>query len=212
MRSGLLSVQSDSSTTWSRSARCGSPSRGSMTIGAVQAGLFLEARMAVIPVRAGLLDREAIGECLARRDAVKTETRHAVHRRRQQDAVPVDRTRRRQRVAHAQRDGVALAPAQQRRRQLSVDDGGGAMSAAEIHRRFRRSTDRTRCPTVPPAIRPRATDAARTPRPCRRVRGPARSGDAMGKADHARLHARHIVITLDIATLPAREQAAKRQT
>ena len=58
---------------------------------AVQAGLFLETGMAVIPVRTRLAQVETVAIGFARADAVETHARHAVHVRRQQDAVPVDR-------------------------------------------------------------------------------------------------------------------------
>ena len=51
-----------------------SPSRGSIDDRAVQADLFLEARVRVIPVRAGLVHLEAIGERRARRDAVEADS------------------------------------------------------------------------------------------------------------------------------------------
>ena len=101
---------------------------------AVQADLFLKPRMAVIPVRAGLVHREAVRVRLARRDAHEAQARHAVHVGRQDDAVPVDRASHRQRVADAQRHRVALAPAQQRRRQLAVDDRRATHRAGEIDR------------------------------------------------------------------------------
>src|SRR3546814_6822630 len=47
--------------------------------------------MAVIPVGAALAHVEAVVVRLAAADAVETDARHAVHVRRQQDAVPVDR-------------------------------------------------------------------------------------------------------------------------
>src|SRR3546814_10040650 len=58
---------------------------------AVEAGLLLESGMAVIPVGAALAHVEAVVVRLAAADAVETDARHAVHVRRQQDAVPVDR-------------------------------------------------------------------------------------------------------------------------
>jgi hypothetical protein len=45
----------------------------------------------------------------------------------------VNRTRRRQGVFHAQRDGFALAPAQQRCRQAAVDHGRETRSAGKVH-------------------------------------------------------------------------------
>ena len=83
---------------------------------AVQPDLFLEARVRVVPVGAGLVHLEAVGERGARRDAVERQPRHAVHVRRQDEAVPVDRGALAQAVSDADGDRVALAHAQQRRR------------------------------------------------------------------------------------------------
>ena len=48
--------------------------------------------MAVVPVRAGLVHVESVGG-LAAMDAFETRARHAVHVRRQEHAVPMDRGR-----------------------------------------------------------------------------------------------------------------------
>src|SRR3546814_10128389 len=56
------------------------------------ADLFLQPRMTVIPIGARLPDRKFIGEGLARRDAGETDAGHAVHVKRQDQPVPVDRT------------------------------------------------------------------------------------------------------------------------
>jgi len=58
---------------------------------AIMSRLFLQARMAVIPIGARLPDRKLIGERLARTDARKTDARNAIHLERHQQAVPVDR-------------------------------------------------------------------------------------------------------------------------
>ena len=90
--------------------------------------------MAVVPVGAGLAQGEAVQPRLARGDAVEAHAWHPVHVGRQQDAVPVHRSRcGRQVVAHAQGDGVALAPAQQRRGQAAVDGDGRARPAGDVH-------------------------------------------------------------------------------
>src|SRR6266700_3071750 len=47
----------------------------------IYSGLFLECGMAVVPVGAALMHREAVDEGLAGRDAGKAQSRHAVHRR-----------------------------------------------------------------------------------------------------------------------------------
>src|SRR3546814_5904937 len=94
----------------------------------VKTGLLLETGMAVVPVGAALHDVEAVMVGLAAVDAVEAQPGHAVHVRRQQDAVPVDRRlvamdgTGGQGIADPQVDGRALAPAQQRRRHGSVDD------------------------------------------------------------------------------------------
>ena len=103
--------------------------------GAVQAGLLLVHRVAVVPVGPRLLQREAVGPGLARVDAVEAQAGHAVHVGRQQDAVPVDRGRLVAKpVGHPQGDRVALAPAQQRPGQGTVDGGRRARAAGEVDR------------------------------------------------------------------------------
>jgi hypothetical protein len=67
-------------------------------------------------------------------DWFKRKPRNAVHVGRQDDAVPVDRRALVERVAHAQGDAVALAPAQQRRRQLAIDHDRRARGASEVDR------------------------------------------------------------------------------
>ena len=101
---------------------------------AVQAGLLLEAGVAVIPVGAALLHLEAVFVQAIRRDAGEAEAGHAIHVARQQNSVPVDRGGLIQPVAHADGHGVAFAPAQQRGRQAAVDHRGFARLAGEVHR------------------------------------------------------------------------------
>ena len=79
--------------------------------GTVQPGLFLEARVRVIPVSAVLVHLEAIDVTAAARDAVEADPRHAVHVRGHDHAVPVNRAAHSQPIGNAQRDRVALAPA-----------------------------------------------------------------------------------------------------
>ncbi|MNX68892.1 hypothetical protein D3C86_1000920 [compost metagenome] len=104
---------------------------------AVQAGLFLEHGMAVVPVGPRLLEGEAVLVGLAGGDAVEAQAGHAIHVGRQQDAVPVDRGGvRLQRVGHAHADGIALAPAQDRRGQAAVDGDRRAGAAGEVGQRL----------------------------------------------------------------------------
>ena len=88
---------------------------------AIESRLLLKHRVAVIPVGAALTHREPVLPGSACRYPVKAQPRHAVHVRGQQDAVPMDRAVLGQRVVHAQRHGVAFAPAQHGRGQRSVD-------------------------------------------------------------------------------------------
>ena len=75
-------------------------------------------------------------------DAVKAQARHAVHVGRQNDAVPMDGSIRamegvgRQCIGDTQVDRGAFPPAQQRRRNGSVDRDRGAGLAGEVHRRL----------------------------------------------------------------------------
>ena len=52
---------------------------------------LLEARMAMKPISAGLNDREAVGEGLAGRDTVVANAGDAIHLKRKDQAVPMDR-------------------------------------------------------------------------------------------------------------------------
>ena len=98
----------------------------------IHAELLLKARMAVIPVGAALLDREAVVVGRARLDAGEAEPGHAVHVGRQDDAVPVNRGVLVECVGHAQPHRVAFAPAQQRPRHRSVDGQGRAVPAGDV--------------------------------------------------------------------------------
>ena len=108
----------------------------------VHAALFLEPGMAVVPVSASLFDVEPIEVALARADAVEAHAGHAVHVRRQQYAVPVDRGVRAvdgaawQLVAHAQGNRRALFPAQQRAGHGSIDGDRGAGAAGVVDQGF----------------------------------------------------------------------------
>ena len=107
---------------------------------AVQAGLLLEAGVAVVPVGAGLVELETVQPGFTAADAVEAHARHAIHVGRQQDAMPMDgrgvaeQGARRKGVVDAQRHGVAFAPTQNRRRQGTVDGDGGTAFAGEVDR------------------------------------------------------------------------------
>jgi hypothetical protein len=58
---------------------------------AIMPQLLLQPGMAVIPVGAGLPDRELVGEAFARIDAGEADSGNAVHLERQDQPVPVDR-------------------------------------------------------------------------------------------------------------------------
>ena len=88
----------------------------------VEARLLLVARMAVVPVRAVLPQLESISEGCARRNAVKAHPGNAVHLRRDEQPVPVDRGRFLQSVRHPDGGGFAFAKAQHRTGQHAVDD------------------------------------------------------------------------------------------
>src|SRR4029077_13668488 len=88
---------------------------------AINTRLLLERGMAVIPVSAALTDREAVDEGLAGRNPGEAQTRHAVHRRRGADAVPMDRGRFGEPVRDCEGYRVALTPAQDGRGKLAVD-------------------------------------------------------------------------------------------
>ncbi|MNM52373.1 hypothetical protein D3C81_634510 [compost metagenome] len=103
---------------------------------AVDAGLFLKPRMAVIPVGAVLAHGELVDVHAARLDALEAQPRHAVHVGRQQDAVPVNGGAVLESVAHPQRYRVAFTPAQQWAGDAAVDGHRGAWAAAEVDRGF----------------------------------------------------------------------------
>src|SRR5262252_6141250 len=105
--------------------------------------------MAVVPIGAALIYREAVDEGFAGRDAAEAESRHAVHRRGRAHAVPMDRTRLAQAVGDGKRYGVALAPAQDGRRDLAIDPGRRGLPAVkgerhgpDLERKFGAAEDR----------------------------------------------------------------------
>ena len=90
----------------------------------------------MVPVGSVLPHAEPVLEGLARVDPVEAQARHAIHRRGQDHAVPVDRGGLGQLVGDAQAHRVALAPAQLRRRQRAVHDRGAPGAAGEIDRQL----------------------------------------------------------------------------
>ena len=102
----------------------------------VEAALFLERRVAVVPVGARLPDAEPVGVGFAGENAVETEPGDPVLVSGQQDAVPMDRGDLVQGVLHPEGHRVAFAPAERRRRERPVDGDGPAGSAGQVHRRL----------------------------------------------------------------------------
>ena len=97
---------------------------------------LLQAGVAVVPVGAGLPDREFVDEGLARLDAREADPRDAVHLERQQNAMPVDRGVLVQRIGHRQACGLTLAKSQQRCRQKTIDGHGMAGATSDGKRRM----------------------------------------------------------------------------
>ena len=95
--------------------------------------LFLQARMAVIPIGTGLDNRELINEGRSRLDARKADTRHAVHLERQQQTVPVDRAVDVEIVDDAEPRGLALFQTNKRTRHSAVDPDGPAYFTVDPH-------------------------------------------------------------------------------
>ena len=104
--------------------------------GAVEAGLLLQAGVAVIPIGPGLDDRETVREGLAGHDPAETRARHAVHIRRQAQAVPVDRRRLHQMVGDPRGHGVALAKAQSGTGHGPVHHRRHSPPAGDVHLAF----------------------------------------------------------------------------
>ncbi len=88
--------------------------------------------MTVVPVGATLHDSKAVVEGLARTDAGKTYTRHAVHFGRQNNAMPVNRAVGSQVVPHGERNLLTLLPAQYGSGQLPIDEGCLPARAGEV--------------------------------------------------------------------------------
>ncbi|MNZ65412.1 hypothetical protein D3C78_836050 [compost metagenome] len=102
----------------------------------IDPGLLLKARVAVVPVGTVLVQREAVFVEAVGGDALETQAWHAIHVGRQDDPVPMNRGVLLQPVTHANGHGVALAPAQQRAGNATVDGHGGARGTGEIDRCF----------------------------------------------------------------------------
>ncbi|MNZ33149.1 hypothetical protein D3C78_504890 [compost metagenome] len=98
----------------------------------VHPSLLLQSGMTVIPVGAALLQGELIEVLAPRLNAGKAKAWHAVHVGRQDDAVPVQRCRLGQAIAHAQGDSVAFTPAQHRAGQAVVDGQRCARATGNI--------------------------------------------------------------------------------
>ncbi|MNN06229.1 hypothetical protein D3C81_1190120 [compost metagenome] len=100
----------------------------------VNTDLRLQARVAVVPVGAVLVDLEPVFIHAIRSDAMEAQARYAVHVCRQNDPVPVDGRVLFQAIAHTQRDCVALSPAKNRSRQRAVDGHCRTRCAGNVHR------------------------------------------------------------------------------
>ena len=102
--------------------------------GAVMAFLLLQPRMAVIPVGAGLDDRELVDKGLARPDAREAHAGHAVHLEREDHAVPVDARVLLKAVGHLDPHILSFAQPDERCRQGAVHHDRVAGVAADRER------------------------------------------------------------------------------
>ena len=93
---------------------------------------LLQVRVAVIPVGAGLDDREGVGEGLARLDPVEADRRHAVLLIRQDQAMPVDRGVLVEIVGDVERHLFAFREPQHRPRRRAVEADPGAFEVAGV--------------------------------------------------------------------------------
>jgi len=100
--------------------------------GPVHAQHLLKSAVGVVPVGAGLPDLEAVGEGFTRFNARETDARHAVHLKRQNQAVPVNRGILGKAVGDPQGDGVAFPPDQGGGRNGAVDGDRHPRIACEI--------------------------------------------------------------------------------
>ena len=106
--------------------------------GAIQAGLFLEPRVAVIPVGTALhhLELVAMGSAGGNAGEAIGDIGHPVLAAGQYDAVPVNGAGFRQVVLHPQGDRVALLPAQDGRGKRAVHGSADARRTREVHHLF----------------------------------------------------------------------------
>ncbi|MNO78476.1 hypothetical protein D3C76_696140 [compost metagenome] len=102
----------------------------------VDTDLFLHARVTVIPVGAVLMHLEFVLVHAIGRDAVKAQTRYAIHIGRQDDPVPMDGGVLIQTVLHAQCDRIPFTPPQQRPRQSAIDGHGCTRRTGDVHGGF----------------------------------------------------------------------------
>ncbi len=82
--------------------------------GTINSGLFLEARMAVVPIGTILVDIKFVLVHAVRSDAMEAQARHTVHVGRQDNAVPVNGRILLQTIANPKGDCVSFPPAQNR--------------------------------------------------------------------------------------------------
>ena len=107
----------------------------------IEAHGFLHARMAVIPVGAGLSDGKLIRVGGPRLDPREADAGNTVHLEWEQQAVPVDRTVLAERIGHREADILAFLEANDWSRGGTVDPDGMAFAAADTNHRM---TDRQR--------------------------------------------------------------------
>ena len=100
---------------------------------AVEARLLRQC-MGMVPEGAALLHDEAVGKGFARRDSAKADPWHAIHVRRQDQAVPVDAGHLVQAVLDPDRYSVAFAQPDQRPWHAPVDGGGDARFSGIVDR------------------------------------------------------------------------------
>ncbi len=86
----------------------------------------------MIPVRSRLIHSELVCKRFTGGDAVETDARNSVHIRRNDDSVPMDRSRRGQTVRDAHGHEVPFAPVQQRTRHEAIDGRGDTTSACQV--------------------------------------------------------------------------------
>ena len=102
---------------------------------AIHAALLLEDGVRVIPVGARLPQAELIRERPARRNRRHVHMRHAVHRVRHKQAVPVDARLLAHRVAHDDARRIALGETQRGRGDAAIHSHRLGVAPGEIHAR-----------------------------------------------------------------------------